>query len=178
MPKQLLFNANIITMDDQKRQFTQGAILIDDDRITHIGAYDDVAPHIGDDTEQIDLQDRWILPGFINTHVHTSQQLGRGLADDVDLLTWLRGRIWPYESNLTLEDSYISSLMCGIEQIRSGVTCFAEAGGQHVGGMVRAVDELGIRATLTKSCMDMGEGLPEVWQLSTQELLDIQIRPL
>lgn len=175
MVKQLLFNANIITMDDKRRQYSDGAILIEDDRIIKIGTRDDVMQDINANVEQFDLQGKWILPGLINTHVHTSQQLGRGLADDVDLLTWLRGRIWPYESNLTEDDSYISSLMCGLEQIRSGVTCFAEAGGQHVAGMVRAVTELGIRATLTKSCMDMGEGLPKVWQLSTQELLDIQI---
>lgn len=60
--------------------------------------------------------------GFINTHVHTSQQLARGIADDVDLLTWLHGRIWPYESNMTEDDSYISTLLCGIELIHSGVS--------------------------------------------------------
>lgn len=173
--KHLLYNANIITMDEKRRQYSNGAILIEDDHIIKIGTSDKLTQDLSDDIESIDLEGRWILPGFINTHVHTSQQLGRGLADDVDLLTWLRGRIWPYESNLTLEDSYVSSLLCGIEQIRSGVTAFAEAGGQHVEGMVRAVSELGIRATLTKSCMDMGEGLPKVWQLSTQELLDIQV---
>lgn len=60
--------------------------------------------------------------GFINTHVHTSQQLARGIADDVDLMTWLHDRIWPYESNMTEEDSYISTLLCGIELVHSGVS--------------------------------------------------------
>jgi cytosine/adenosine deaminase-related metal-dependent hydrolase len=58
----------------------------------------------------------------VNTHVHTSQQLARGIADDVDLVTWLHGRIWPYESHMTEEDSYASTLLCGIELIRSGVS--------------------------------------------------------
>ena len=62
--------------------------------------------------------------GLINTHVHTSQQLARGIADDVDLLTWLHERIWPYEANMTAEDSYISTLLCGIELIHSGVHSF------------------------------------------------------
>lgn len=62
-----------------------------------------------------------LIPGLVNTHVHTSQQLGRGIADDVDLLTWLHDRIWPYESNMTEDDSYISTLLCGIELIHSGV---------------------------------------------------------
>jgi hypothetical protein len=47
------------------------------------------------------------------------------------------------------------------------VTCFAEAGGQHVPAMARAVEELGIRACLTRSTMDTGEGLPPAWAAET-----------
>ncbi|XP_056686824.1 uncharacterized protein [Spinacia oleracea] len=96
-------------------------------------------------------------------------QLGRGIADDVDLITWLHGRIWPYESHMTEEDSFISTLLCGIELIHSGVTCFAEAGGQYVSGMARAVETLGLRACLTKSIMDSGEGLPALWSAQTTD---------
>jgi cytosine/adenosine deaminase-related metal-dependent hydrolase len=117
------------------------------------------------------------LAGLINTHVHTSQQLGRGIADDVDLLTWLHGRIWPYESHMTEEDSYLSTLLCGIELIHSGVTCFAEAGGQHVPGMARAVQRLGIRACLARSTMDSGEGLPQLWAAETTDSC-LQVRDL
>lgn len=101
--------------------------------------------------------------------MHTSQHLARGIADDVDLMTWLHGRIWPYESNMTEEDSYISTLLCCVELIRSGVTCFAEAGGQHVPEMARAVELLGLRACLTQSTMDAGDGLPLSWALRTTD---------
>ena len=176
MNKQLLlFNAGLVTMDKDYRQFNCGAILLKDDRIFKIGLSDDLLREAGLEVERIDLQGRWILPGLINTHVHTSQQLGRGLGDDVNLLTWLHERIWPYESNLSEEDSYISTLLCCIEQIRSGVTCFAEAGGQHVQGMGRAVSEIGLRCILTRSTLDMGEGLPKIWQDSTDKALQVQI---
>jgi 5-methylthioadenosine/S-adenosylhomocysteine deaminase len=66
--------------------------------------------------------------------------------------------------------------MCGMELIRSGVTCFAEAGGQHVDSMAQAVDRLGLRAALTRSTMDMGEGLPRAWQMSTDQALEEQVR--
>uniref|UniRef100_A0A9I9DFR5 Amidohydrolase-related domain-containing protein n=1 Tax=Cucumis melo TaxID=3656 RepID=A0A9I9DFR5_CUCME len=98
-----------------------------------------------------------------------SRQLARSIADDVDLMTWLHHRIWPYESNMTEEDSYISTLLCGIELIHSGVTCFAEAGGQHVSGMAKAVELLGLRACLTQSIMDCGEGLPAPWAAVTTD---------
>jgi len=177
MSKILIYNAGIVTMDPERRQINHGAILLEDDRIIEIGQSDALFRTYEDEEEvqKIDLKDRWILPGLINSHVHLSQQLGRGLGDDVNLLTWLHERIWPYESSMTEEDSYVSSMLCGIELIRSGVTCFAEPGGQFVDGMGRAVTELGLRGILAKSTMDMGEGLPENWNESTDEALEVQI---
>lgn len=166
----ILHNGVIVTMDPQRRVFRNGAIVVDHDRIVAIGQSSDVLRDFSAVSHQIvDLRGQFLLPGFINTHVHTSQQLARGIADDVDLITWLHDRIWPYESNMTEEDSYISTLLCGIELIHSGVTCFAEAGGQHVSGMARAVEQLGLRACLTQSIMDAGEGLPASWGMRTTD---------
>ena len=176
MTQTLIKNANIVTMDPNRSVYVDGSILIENDKIIEIGRYEDFKSLINSDANVEDAKGNWILPGLINTHVHTSQQLARGIADDVDLLVWLRDRIWPYESNLSEEDSYVSSLLCGVEQIRSGVTCFVEAGGQHVNGMGRAVKELGIRAVLVKSTMDTGIGLPKAWQNNAQEEIDAQIK--
>lgn len=175
MAKTLLLNAQIVTLDAEQRQWNDGALLIDGDRIVSIGHSRDLLAQAAPDVQRIDLRGRIVLPGLINTHVHTSQQLGRGLADDVDLLVWLRERVWPYENNLTEDDSYVSSLLCGLELIRSGVTCFGEAGGQFVGGMARAITELGLRANLSRSSMDTGIGLPERWQETTDQALAAQV---
>lgn len=168
----LIKNAYIVTMNAKNQVYTNGSILIEDDKIIAVGKVDNKL--VKKKAEKINAKGKYVLPGFVNTHVHTSQQLGRGLGDDVNLLTWLHERIWPYESNLTEEDSYISTLLCSLEQIRSGVTSFAEPGGQFVSGMVRAVTEAGLRAKLAKSVMDCGEGLPKIWQRSTQDELDQQ----
>lgn len=172
----ILHNAVIVTMDPQSRVFRNGGIVIDHDSIKAIGQSSDILRDFSALAHQIiDLNSQILLPGLINTHVHTSQQLGRGIADDVDLMTWLHGRIWPYESNMTEEDSYISTLLCAIELIHSGVTCFAEAGGQHVSGMARAVELLGLRACLARSTMDAGEGLPATWVTrTTDECIQLQ----
>lgn len=169
-PTIILNNAVIVTMDAGSRVFLNGAIVVERDKIKAIGQSTQILQQFSASAHQIvDLHCQILLPGFINTHVHTSQQLGRGIADDVDLMTWLHKRIWPYESNMTEEDSYISTLLCGIELIHSGVTCFAEAGGQHVAGMARAVETLGLRACLAKSIMDCGEGLPSSWATQTTD---------
>lgn len=157
-------------MDSDLRVFSNGALVIEGDRIKALGQSNDILnSYAVQADETINLHGLWVIPGLINTHVHTSQQLARGIADDVDFLTWLHKRIWPYESNMTMEDSYVSTLLCGVELIHSGVTCFAEAGGQHVAGMARAVGKLGIRACLTRSTMDTGDGLPSSWACETTD---------
>ncbi|MEE1243909.1 MAG: amidohydrolase family protein, partial [Frisingicoccus sp.] len=168
--KTLLKNAFVITMNDKEEVYSEGSVLVVDDKISKVGYFD-----LDEDVDEvIDCKGKIVMPGLVNTHVHTSQQLGRGLGDDVNLLTWLHDRIWPYESNMTEEDSYVSTLACCLEQIKCGCTSFAEPGGQHVAGMARGVAQAGLRAKLAKSTMDCGEGLPEVWQKTTDEELDKQ----
>ncbi|MFQ9511088.1 MAG: amidohydrolase [Lachnospiraceae bacterium] len=168
--KILLKNAMIVTMNENTDVYTKGNLLVEDDKIVKIGSFEE------ENYDEIyDCKGKIVMPSFVNTHVHTSQQLARGLGDDVNLLVWLHDRIWPYESNMTEEDSYISTLLCCAEQIKAGCTSIAEPGGQFVSGMVRGVTEAGIRAKLAKSVMDSGEGLPKSWQKTTQEELDIQL---
>ena len=164
--KTLLKNGFVVTMDPEKGILTRGYVLVEDDLIKAVESGE--AP-TGIFDEVIDCNGKIIMPGLINTHVHTSQQLGRGLGDDVNLLTWLHDRIWPYESNMTEDDSYISTLLCCAEQIKAGCTMFAEPGGQFVSGMARGVAEAGIRGKLANSIMDCGEGLPKNWVHSTDE---------
>ncbi len=176
MNQTLLKNAYVVTMDEGEQVYSKGSVLIQDDRIAAVG---DVDPQsVRADAQTFDCSGKIILPGLINTHVHTSQQLGRGLGDDVDLLTWLHERTFPYESSLTPEDSYVSTLLTCLEQIRAGVTSFAEPGGQFVKSMARAVSQAGLRAKLAKSSMDCGQGLPKIWQRTTDEELDQQVEDL
>jgi len=156
-------------MDPLRRVLPDHTVVVTGDRITEIcpsaefrlGARDDVYPARG----------KYVLPGLINSHVHTVQHLGRGLADDVDILTWLHKRIWPYESHLEPEDSYVNTLHCGLEQLANGVTTFADAGIHHAEPTVRAIKELGVRAALCFSIMDHGDGLPPHWQIGTDECM-------
>ncbi|MBR1607653.1 MAG: amidohydrolase [Clostridia bacterium] len=164
--KILLKNAYVVTMDPNVGVYTRGGVIVEDDRI--LSVYGGEAPQ-GEYDETVNCDGKILMPGLINTHVHTSQQLGRGLGDDVNLLTWLHDRIWPYESNMTEEDSYISTLLCCAEQIKAGTTAFAEPGGQFVSGMARGVAQAGIRGKLANSIMDCGEGLPKGWVRSTDE---------
>ena len=172
MKQILIKNAYVVSMNEKREIYNNGSILIENDLIKAIGKVDEKS--IIDTAEIIDAKGKIILPGLINTHVHLSQQLGRGIADDVDLLTWLRERVWPYESNFDYESSLISSTACCVEMIKSGVTTFLEAGGQYVEAMAEAVKNTGIRAALSKSVMDEGIGLPTNWIKTADEEIQVQ----
>ncbi|MGL4971413.1 MAG: amidohydrolase [Cetobacterium sp.] len=172
MKQILIKNAYIVSMNAKREIFNNGSILIENDKIKEIGKVDE--KNLISDVEILDAKGKIVLPGFVNTHVHLSQQLGRGIADDVDLLTWLRERVWPYESSFDYESSLISSTACCVEMIKSGVTTFLESGGQYVDAMVEAVEKTGIRAALSKSVMDEGVGLPESWIKTADEEISTQ----
>jgi 5-methylthioadenosine/S-adenosylhomocysteine deaminase len=147
-----------------------GYVEVTGGEITHLGPSPTDTPA----AETVTAPGRIVIPAFVNTHCHTSQQLGRGLGDDVGLLTWLHDRIWPYELALDESDSELSALVCAIEQVRNGCTLLADPGGRHVDGMARGIAAVGIRALLGRSAMDSGDGRPEGDRESTDEVLDAQ----
>jgi 5-methylthioadenosine/S-adenosylhomocysteine deaminase len=159
----------VVTMDGAGTVLDAGVVEIDGGRIVHVAADASHEP-----AETVSARGLIVVPGLVNTHCHLSQQLGRGLADDVDLLTWLRGRIWPYEAALEEEDVETSALACAVEQIRNGVTTVADPGGQHVDGAGRALERAGLRGFLGHSAMDEPEGVPEARRESTEETLAAQ----
>ncbi|MEW6227241.1 MAG: amidohydrolase family protein, partial [Bacillota bacterium] len=59
----------------------------------------------------------------------------------------------------------------GVEMIRAGVTCFAEAGGPHMEQVAEAAVTLGLRAVLTRSMMDSGDFVPPSMKESTEEAI-------
>ncbi len=159
----------VVAMDDAGTVLEGGIVEIEGGRIAAVGAERSSEP-----AESVSANGLIVVPGLVNTHCHLSQQLARGLADDVDLLTWLHDRIWPYEASLTEEDVEASALACALEQIRNGVTTIADPGGQHVDGAGRALERAGIRGFLARSTMDEWDGVPEARRESTEETLAVQ----
>lgn len=62
----------------------------------------EIAPRLeplGDKRETVvDATGQFVIPGLIQAHTHLVQTLARGFADDLELMDWLKLRIWPYEA--------------------------------------------------------------------------------
>src|SRR5215475_8614144 len=172
----LIKDAMIITLDDENRVF-EGAVAIDRGSIVAVEpsatamfdlAFDDV----------IDGRGCALLPGFIQTHIHLCQTLFRGAADDLELIDWLKERVWPMEAAHTPESLYASARLGIAELIKGGTTCaLTMETVNHTASVFRAVEESGFRATVGKCMMDQGEGVPdalsEETEASISESLDL-----
>ena len=172
----LLEHIDLITMDPALGIIEDGYLYVSDGKIESIGKMQDIKTGKFTDFKRIlgpKHSKRFVaVPGFVQTHVHTSQALGRGLADDVDLITWTRKRIWPYEAALTEEDVYISALLSIAEMLKSGTTTFCEASGQMPEAIGQAVIDSGVRATLSLSTMDLPGEIPKVLQMDTKQAIE------
>lgn len=165
MTKILIKQAEIVTMNDHE-EIIFGDILIENDRISQIG--NNLNPTNVD--KVIDGRNRTIVPGFIQTHIHLCQTLFRGQADDLELLDWLKKRIWPLEASHDEESIYYSAMLGIGEMIQSGTTSIVDMETvRYTSSAFQALSESGIRALSGKVMMDQGEGLPALLKEDTQK---------
>jgi len=64
----VLTNANVLTMNPSKPHAQ--AIAIKDDKIIKVGTNKEIKSYIGKKTKTIDLKEKTVVPGFIDTHAH------------------------------------------------------------------------------------------------------------
>jgi 5-methylthioadenosine/S-adenosylhomocysteine deaminase len=116
----------IVTMDASRTIFSDGAVVVKGDTIVAVGPRLELEAKYAA-SETIDGNRSLILPGFINGHTHAPMTLFRGLHDDVTLDDWLRKYIFPAEAkNVTEEFVRWGTRLAAAEQIRSGITTFAD----------------------------------------------------
>jgi 5-methylthioadenosine/S-adenosylhomocysteine deaminase len=162
--KILIKNAEIITMN-QEADIIYGDLLIENDRIAAIG-------HLGEvkADKVIDARNRTVIPGFIQTHIHLCQTLFRGQADDLELLDWLKKRIWPLEAAHDAESIYYSAMLGIGELIQSGTTAIVDMETVHyTDAAFQAMSESGIRALSGKVMMDKGDEVPVLLREKTDD---------
>ena len=164
----------IVTMDLDRKIVSGGAIAILGDRIIALGKNDQIAnQYLAKKT--ISAKGKIVMPGLVNCHMHTTQQLARGLADGVTQPAWIHERIYPYESHLTPEDAYLSASAACLEMIKTGTTTFADPGGYNMEKVVEATVQSGLRAILARSSMDISTSsrpLPSTIIETTQSVVE------
>ena len=142
---------------------------IKDSWIKKIGSADEFADSTA--TETLDGKGKLVMPGLIDGHTHTCQQLLRGRVADEYPMVWTRFLV-PFESNLLPEDSYVSGQLACLEMIKNGTTAFADSGGVHMERVADAVIESCMRAAIAKSTMDMGNAITGAMKETADEAME------
>jgi 5-methylthioadenosine/S-adenosylhomocysteine deaminase len=145
-----------------------GSVSVRDGRIASVGA-DPGGPH----DVTIDAEGAYLLPGFIQTHVHLCQTLFRGSADDMPLLAWLRTRVWPMEAAHTPATLRASTRLAAAELLLSGTTTALTMETVHDTDTVfETLETMGLRAVVGKCMMDSDHDVPRRLQERTQASID------
>jgi 5-methylthioadenosine/S-adenosylhomocysteine deaminase len=163
----LIRGGAVVTMDAADSVF-EGDVLVRGSRIESVGRASVTASATADVT--IDARGCAVLPGFVQTHIHLCQTLFRGAADDLELIDWLKKRVWPLEAAHDAASLRASARLGVAELMRGGTTCaLTMETVNHTAEVLRVVEETGFRATVGKCMMDKGDEVPAALQEETEE---------
>lgn len=102
----------------------------------------------------IDATGCLVLPGLVNTHTHLPMVCFRGLADDLPLMDWLNGHIFPMEARFVNKAMvYDGAVLAIAEMILSGTTTICD-GYFFENQIAEAVLSSGIRAVVSQGFAD------------------------
>ncbi|HEX7956441.1 MAG TPA: 5'-deoxyadenosine deaminase [Pyrinomonadaceae bacterium] len=159
----LIKGGTVVTMDAADT-ITTGDVLVRGRRVEAVGG------ELPGADVTIDARGCAVLPGFVQTHVHLCQTLFRGAADDLQLLDWLKRRVWPMEAAHTPASIRASARLGVAEMIRGGTTCaLTMETVNHTEEVLRVVEESGFRATVGKCMMDKGGDVPAGLREETED---------
>jgi 5-methylthioadenosine/S-adenosylhomocysteine deaminase len=138
-------------------EIVQGSVGVRDGRIVSVGRDTDAQWD-----RVIDAAGAYLLPGFIQTHVHLCQTLFRGSADDMPLLEWLKKRVWPLEAAHTPSTLAASTQLSACELLLSGTTTVLTMETVHDTDVVfEMLADAGLRAVVGKCMMDADAEVPK-----------------
>ncbi|HLA78561.1 MAG TPA: amidohydrolase, partial [Vicinamibacteria bacterium] len=119
-------HATVVTMDPQRQIIPDGAVAIDGGRIVAVATAAEIKGRYRARTT-LDARGTLLIPGLVNAHTHAPMVLFRGIADDLALMDWLQGTIFPAEkANVTAAFVKSGTRLAALEMIRSGTTTFAD----------------------------------------------------
>jgi len=164
-----------ITVDSERRIIRDAGIAIVDGKFAAVDKAAAIAAQWSAG-EISSARDRVALPGFIDSHLHSSFQLARGLADEVGTRAFLFEHMFPFEGVLSDEDVELSSLLAAMSLLRCGVTCFIDPGNYYPETTGRAALAAGMRAVLGRSAFDRTKAvlglLPDTMIETTAQALE------
>ena len=160
---------NVDFLDENWERVRGRDIVIRDGVIVEIRKHGD-SETVYEANETVDGGEMLYLPGFIDAHMHTGQQLLRGRVLDAMPMIWKRIML-PFESTLNEEKMRLSAELAALDMIRSGTCGFIDAGSYFMDKAAEVYETSGLRGALSVSTMDE-EGLPASIAMTAEEAIE------
>lgn len=155
----LITNAVVLTQND-RLDVVRGMVGLVDGRIAFVGERPSALDGVRFDAT-VDADGGYLLPGFVQTHIHLCQTVFRTLADDLPLLDWLRARVWPLEAAHDRATLAVSARLAAAELLKGGTTTALTMETVHgTEAVFDALEPTGLRATVGKCLMDSDDLAP------------------
>ena len=148
----------VVTMDSERRIIADGSIVIDGNRITHVGK----ATHLADIAVDnvIDARGMVVTPGFVNGHMHISYAHAvRGLFPD-HLGNAYLPNVFLLQGAMTAEEEHSTSLLAITELLKYGTTTFIDPGTTtYLDACLDAYQTAGCRIVVGRNVQDRANPL-------------------
>ncbi len=158
----------LLPVDQSFRLLKNTALIIEQDKIITLTPFDELTKLPGyASADIIELKNHCLMPGLINTHTHAAMSLLRGIADDLPLMEWLEGHIWPAEARFVDRQFIKDGVRLAVaEMMRGGTTCFNDMY-FFPDVMAKTCQQMGMRATTGLIVLDF----PTVWAQNADDYL-------
>lgn len=145
----LITGAHIITMNEAREVYADGALAIAGNRIVAVGRSADVARKVKARATR-DARGFVMTPGFLDGHIHiTGDPLTRGFVRNTKEDSWsdnLSKWVIPLFKSQTPQDEALSAQLAALAMMRGGTTSFVEAGTViHMEAVMEALSVTGLR---------------------------------
>lgn len=133
------------------------------ERDVNVGVEEKIISYIGKEMpeknfgEVYDGSGKLLMPAFYNAHAHSPMGLMRGYGENLSLQDWLNTRIFPFEDRLYDDAVYYATLLAMAESLQFGIVSSSDMY-YFCDAMVRAVEESGAKANISRSITSFTEG--------------------
>src|SRR5690625_567351 len=152
----LLIKSGTVQLNEQdKVYFVEKNIVIEGNIIKKVLDVDDPIEEEFD--KVIDAKEDIVIPGLVNSHMHSSDHFNKGCFDNLPLELWV-----PYLRpifngfNHSPDEIYLRTLLGAIEMIRTGTTAaiddvvqFPALDDKNLDSIFKGYEKAGIRASIT-----------------------------
>lgn len=172
----------VVTMDNSDRVISDGAVLVQNDRIGAVGKREALAS-AHPQAALRRLRNHLIMPGLINCHMHSG--LLRGTAEHLPVWDWLRLHINPMHRVLQPTEAEAASRLCYAESVLSGTTTLVDMW-RFMDGSARAAVDIGNRLVAVPyvgahpdydyfETLDDNERMIETWHGKSDGRIDVWV---